>query len=73
MLGFGAHPDPAREVAAVLAGAPPDRPHLVASVTGTEADPQVRSRQIATLNAAGVLLAPSNARAAALAVALARG
>mgnify|MGYP003694461011 CR=1 FL=1 len=43
------------------------------SVTGTEADPQVRSRQIATLNAAGVLLAPSNARAAALAVALARG
>jgi FdrA protein len=73
VLGLGAHPDPAREVAAVLAGAPPDRPHLVASVTGTEADPQVRSRQIATLNAAGVLLAPSNARAAALAVALARG
>jgi FdrA protein len=73
VLGLGAHPDPAREVAAVVAGAPPDRPHLVASVTGTEADPQVRSRQIATLNAAGVLLAPSNARAAALAVALARG
>ena len=73
VLGLGAHPDPAREVAAVLAGAPPDRPHLVASVTGTEADPQVRSRQIATLNAAGVLLAPSNARAAALAVDLARG
>ena len=73
VLGLGAHPDPAREVAAVLAGAPPDRPHLVASVTGTEADPQVRSRQIATLKAAGVLLAPSNARAAALAIALARG
>ena len=73
VLGLGAHPDPAREVAAVLAGAPPDRPHLVASVTGTEADPQVRSRQIATLKAAGVRLAPSNARAAALAIALARG
>ena len=54
VLGLGAHPDPAREVAAVLAGAPTDRPHLVASVTGTEADPQVRSRQIATLKAAGV-------------------
>jgi len=73
VLGLGAHPDPAREVAAVLAGAPPDRPHLVASVTGTEADPQVRSRQIATLEAAGVRLAPSNAGAAALAIALAQG
>jgi FdrA protein len=72
VLGLGAHPDPAREVAGVLAGAPADRPHLVASVTGTEADPQVRSRQIATLSGAGVRLAPSNAGAAALALALAR-
>jgi FdrA protein len=72
VLGLGAHPDPAREVAGVLAGAPADRPHLVASVTGTEADPQVRSRQIATLIGAGVRLAPSNAGAAALALALAR-
>jgi FdrA protein len=71
VLGLGAHPDPARAVAAVLAGAPADRPHLVASVTGTEADPQVRSRQIATLTGAGVRLAPSNAAAAALAIALA--
>src|SRR5262245_18419065 len=73
VLGLGAHPDPAREVAAVLARAPAKRPPVVASVTGTEADPQVRSRQIATLEAAGVLLAPSNAGAAALAVALASG
>jgi FdrA protein len=73
VLGLGAHPDPAREVAAVLAGASAARPPVVASVTGTEADPQVRSRQVATLNAAGVLLAPSNAGAAALAVALAGG
>jgi FdrA protein len=73
VLGLGAHPDPAREVAAVLAGAPAARPPVVASVTGTEADPQVRSRQLATLNAAGVLLAPSNAGAAALAVALTGG
>ena len=73
VLGLGAHPDPAREVAAVLAGAPAARPPLVASVTGTEADPQVRSRQVGSLNAAGVLLAPSNAGAAALAVALTGG
>jgi FdrA protein len=38
-------------------------------VTGVEADPQPRSRQIATLEAAGVLVAPSNAQAAELALA----
>ena len=70
VIGFGAHADPAGEIAAALAGAPPGRPHVVASVTGTEADPQVRSRQIATLEAAGVLVAPSNAGAAEMALAL---
>ena len=40
---------------------------FVASVTGTEADPQGRSAQEATLRAAGVLVAPSNAAAARLA------
>jgi len=44
----------------------------VASVTGTEADPQRRSRQVATLSAAGVLVAGSNAAAAELAIALAK-
>jgi FdrA protein len=72
VIGFGAHADPAGEVPAALAAAPPDRPHVVASVTGTDADTQVRSRQIATLQAAGVLVAPSNAGAAELALALAR-
>jgi FdrA protein len=43
---------------------------VIASVTGTEADPQVRSRQIATLEAAGVLVAGANAGAAELALAL---
>jgi len=70
VIGFGAHADPAGEVAATLDGAPANRPHVVASVTGTEADPQVRSRQIATLQAAGILVAPSNAGAAELALAL---
>lgn len=69
VIGFGAHHDPAGHIAAVLDGAPAERPRIVASVTGTEADPQVRSRQVATLEAAGVLVAPSNAQAAELALA----
>jgi FdrA protein len=43
---------------------------VVASVTGTEADPQVRSRQVARLREVGVLVAPSNAHAAEWAAAL---
>jgi FdrA protein len=73
MLGFGAHPDPARDIAAHVGRAPKDRPHVIASVTGTEADPQVRSRQVAALRAAGVLVARSNAGAAELAILLAKG
>jgi FdrA protein len=73
MLGFGAHPDPARDIAAAVGRAPKDRPHVVASVTGTEADPQVRSRQVAALIAAGVLVAGSNAGATELALVLAKG
>jgi len=40
---------------------------IVASVTGTEADPQGRSRQMAALRAAGVVVMDSNAQAARLA------
>jgi FdrA protein len=72
VIGFGAHADPAGELAAALAGAPQERPHVVASVTGTEGDPQVRSRQVAILERAGVIVAPSNADAADLALALSR-
>ena len=43
---------------------------VIASVTGTEDDPQVCSRQVATLRAAGVVVAPSNAHAAELAASL---
>ena len=70
VLGLGAHGDPAGHLASVLAERPGDGPALVASVTGTEDDPQVRSTQVAKLEAAGVLVAPSNAQAAALALAL---
>lgn len=65
VLGFGAHPDPAGVLLEVK-----KRKTIVASVTGTDADPQVRSRQVAKLRAAGVLVAPSNAHAAALAASL---
>jgi FdrA protein len=73
VLGFGAHPDPARDIAALVGRASPHRPHVVASVIGTEADPQVRSRQVALLRAAGVMVARSNAGAAELALSLAKG
>jgi FdrA protein len=65
VLGFGAHPDPAGVLLEVKS-----RKTIVASVTGTDADPQVRSRQVARLRDAGVLVAPSNAQAAALAASL---
>jgi FdrA protein len=69
VLGFGAHHDPAGHLAQFLSDRPSGGPVVVASVTGVEADPQPRSRQIATLEAAGVLVAPSNAQAAELALA----
>jgi FdrA protein len=62
VLGYGAHPDPA----GVLLKNRLTKT-VVASVTGTDADPQVRSRQVAALREAGVLVAPSNAHAAELA------
>jgi len=70
VIGFGAHADPAGHLDATLAAAPARLAHVVASVTGTEGDPQVRSRQVAALRRAGVLVAPSNAHAAELALAL---
>ena len=67
VIGYGAHADPAGLIAKAIAAAPRDHAVVVASITGTDADPQVCSTQAARLAAAGVLVAPSNARAAALA------
>jgi FdrA protein len=67
VLGYGAHPDPAGLIARVIEAAPQDHAPVVASITGTETDPQGYSRQAAKLTAAGVLVAGSNAQAAALA------
>ena len=66
VLGYGSHPDPA----GVLVRNNFSRKVVVASVTGTEEDPQRWSRQVSILHAAGVLVAPSNAHAAELAASL---
>lgn len=72
VLGLGSHADPAGHVARRIAGrGSAEGPIIVASVTGTEADPQGWSRQAAALASAGVIVMPSNAAAAELAADLA--
>jgi FdrA protein len=68
VLGYGADPDPAGHLAQALSGRRADVA-LIASVTGTDADPQPRREQVRKLEAAGVIVADSNADAAALALA----
>jgi FdrA protein len=64
VIGYGAHDDPADHLTGILAAhARPGGPAVIASVTGTEEDPQCRSAQIAKLEAAGVFVAPTNADA----------
>ncbi len=68
VLGYGAALDPGAELVALLKDAKQTsgghKPVLVSHVCGTEADPQVRSRQIDALRNAGVLVAGCNAQAA---------
>jgi FdrA protein len=70
VLGYGAHPDPAHGLADAIRAARATAQAagrdltIVASVCGTETDPQRLSAQQAQLAAAGVRLAPSNAAAA---------
>jgi FdrA protein len=69
VLGHGAHPDPAGHLAQALGGHH-EGLAIVASVTGTDADPQPRAAQVRKLETAGVFVRDSNADAAAFAVAL---
>jgi len=64
VIGYGAHADPAGLIASAVVKS---RKLIIASVTGTEDDPQVYSKQVKTLKSAGVLVADSNAAAARLA------
>ena len=79
VLGYGAHPDPAPELAEALeqaravATAAGRQLALVGSVCGTAGDPQGLTRQEEVLRAAGVLLAESNAQAVRLAATVAAG
>jgi FdrA protein len=68
VLGYGSHPDPAGHLAQAVAGRDGGA-LIIASVTGTDADPQPRAAQVRKLVQAGVMVADSNADAAALAIA----
>jgi FdrA protein len=65
VLGYGVHPDPAGEVLPALREA--RSVAVIASVCGTDADPQGLGRQVRALREAGVTVMPSNAQAARLA------
>ena len=68
ILGWGIHPDPAGHLVRALKDRSGTRPAIVASVIGTEADPQVRSSQVRKLTDAGIILASSNANATEIAL-----
>jgi hypothetical protein len=68
VLGWGSHPDPAGQLVRALGNRSGTGPMIVASVVGTEADPQVRSSQVRKLADAGVMLASSNASATEIAL-----
>jgi FdrA protein len=73
VLGHGAHPDPAAELAAAIGAGIARRPDLavVCSLVGTAEDPQDVDRQARALCAAGAAVFASNAEAARHAVRLA--
>jgi len=72
VIGYGAHPDPASELGPAIeeakqhAKADGRELPVVASVTGTEHDPQGLGRTVAALERAGVIVCDSNAAAARL-------
>ncbi len=69
VIGYGAHPDPASELSPAIQQAKQVANReliVVASVTGTEQDPQRLSAQVAALEAASAIMCDSNAAAAKL-------
>jgi FdrA protein len=73
VIGYGAYPDPAGELGAAIqqaresAAAEKREVIFIASVTGTEDDPQKLSATTGKLEAAGVTVCATNAQAACLA------
>ncbi|MBS3990523.1 MAG: acyl-CoA synthetase FdrA [Erysipelothrix sp.] len=75
VLGLGSHPDPASELVMAINNAKSHSNQekiVIASVIGTDKDPQVKSQQVRILEEAGVLVFPSNQYAAEVAASLAR-
>jgi len=73
VLGHGAHPDPAGELAPECARITADGgPVVVVYVLGTDKDPQQRERQRAAFTDAGCLVTETAARASLAAAAVAR-
>jgi FdrA protein len=71
VLGYGAHPGPAGELAPLIEQALAGRPgglSVVVSLCGAAGDPQGLDGQAAALRAAGALVTRSSARAAGLAL-----
>lgn len=62
VLGFGAHPDPAGELAPVVRKAAQKVP-VICSITGTDRDPQNRPAVEKALSDAGATVLSSNAAA----------
>jgi FdrA protein len=79
VLGHGAAPDPAGDIAPALEAARAEvrsrgrELAVVATVVGTDADPQGRAGQVARLERAGAWVLPSNAEAARAAACIAGG
>lgn len=77
VIGYGATADPASSLVTACdqarSGRTQDSPlHIIATVTGTEQDPQCRSQQIATLEDAGILVVDTLPEATLLAAELVR-
>ena len=64
VLGYGAHPAPADALAPAIQKAKERNILVVASLCGTEEDPQVYKEQKKSLEKMGVIIMPSNAEAA---------
>ncbi len=73
VLGFGSHADPAKAVAEAVKTVRKQRREpliVIASVTGTEEDPQIRSVQIEKLREAGIVITSGPRESVMLAVRL---
>ena len=69
VLGYGAHSDPSAEVAEAV-GSAAEKPVVIASVCGTEDDPQDYRTQCAALEQSGIVLCHCNSRMAELGAAI---